>query len=188
MDHFCSPEPSLRVERNKLIDDLKRLSVKRGEEFALSSGQKSNIYIDVKQTMLHGPSMHNLAKLLHNESNYLGWYDVVAGVPTGGTHLATMVAMYSPPMNVALIRKNVKDHGTQKIVEAPPMKQMRVVLFEDVVTTGESALKAAHILEQWDYYLAGIVAVVDRRAETNRSTLGGYEFRALVDMEELIED
>lgn len=190
MVHSCSLDFDLRIERQKLIEDLKEFSVKKGEEFTLASGQKSNIYIDVKQTMLHGPSMHNLAKLLYNHSTLLGGYDAVAGVPMGGSHLATMVAMYSAPMDVVLVRKEIKDHGLQRSAEMPASAlSKRIVLFEDVVTTGQSTIKAIQILEQWDFDIRGIVAVVDRRAQKSRFLEPYfYNFVALVDFEELIED
>lgn len=187
MAHSCSPDQTLSFERIKLIEDLKELSLKKGKEFTLASGQKSNVYIDVKQTMLHGTAMYNLAKLLHQHAGLFGKYDIVAGVPLGGAHLATMVAMYSPPRNVALVRKEAKDHGTQKLVEAPPGDTRKVILFEDVITTGQSAIKAAEILKQSGYDIKGIVAVVDRRAEKFR-LLRDFPFVALVDFEELLED
>ena len=99
-----------------------------------------------------------------------------------------MVAMFCPPMDVLLIRKEIKDHGTKKEVEWPAnCFGGKVILFEDVITTGQSALNAAAILEDWDLDIRGIVAVVDRRADTTPPTLGNYGFRALVDFEELIK-
>jgi orotate phosphoribosyltransferase len=188
MDRIYSPDYDLRIERQKLIEDLKSFSLKTGEEFILASGQKSNTYIDVKQTMLLGVSMTNLAKLLWEHSRLFGRYDMVAGVPMGGSHLATMVAMYSSPMNVVMIRKDVKDHGLQKSIEAPILgEDKNVVLFEDVVTTGQSVIRAAQILEQHNLCVKGIVAVVDRRVEKSRF-LEKYQFISLVDFEELIED
>ena len=113
----------------------------------------------------------------------------LAGVPYGGSHLAAIVAMFCPPMDVLLIRKEIKDHGTQKDVEWPAnCTSGKVILFEDVITTGQSVLNAAKILEEWDLDIVGIVAVVDRRADTTPPTLGDYGFRALVDFEELIDE
>lgn len=179
----------MSIEYDKLIEDLKAFSVKRGEEFILASGEKSNYYIDVKQTMLYGGSMHNLARLLYQKAKLFGWYDAVAGVPAGGSHLATMVAMYRPPMNVVLVRKQAKDHGTQQLVELPKFEVVKkVILLEDVITTGKSVLQAAKIMEDSGLDIRGIVAVVDRRADKTSPTVGGYGFRALVDFEELVPD
>lgn len=176
------------IERNKLIEDLKLLSIKKGEEFTLASGQKSNVYCDVKQTALFGPSMHNMSKLVYRTAAMFGPFHALAGVPLGGSLLATMAAMYCPPTHLILIRKEAKDHGTQKLVEAPPTELFKkVILIEDVVTTGQSVLKAAKILEDVGYDIRGIVAVVDRRVD-KAPTLGDYGFRALVDFEELVKD
>jgi orotate phosphoribosyltransferase len=178
----------MSITRDFLIEDLKEFSIRRGEEFTLSSGEKSDVYCDVKQTMLRGTSMHSMAFLLHQYATMFGRYDAVAGVPSGGTHLATMLAMFCLPMNVILIRKEVKDHGTQKLVEAPPMDLFRkVILVEDVVTTGQSVIKTGKILEESGFDIRGVVAVVDRRADKTSPTVGDYGFRALVDFEELID-
>jgi orotate phosphoribosyltransferase len=180
----------MNIERKKLIEDLMQFSVQTGEEFILASGgRKSNIYVDVKPTMLYGPSMHNLAKLLHQYAEMFGQYDMVAGVPSGGAHLASIVAMFCPPTSVILIRKEIKDHGTQKLVEMPAdFAGRKVILFEDVVTTGRSTIKAATLLEEVGCDIRGIVAVVDRRADKTSPTLEDYGFRALVDFEELVEE
>lgn len=186
----------INIERDRLIEDLKLLSIKEGEEFILSSGQKSNVYIDVKQTMLYGPSMHNLAKLLHEMAKKVArksdkkfnHYNVAAGVVLGGCHLASIVAMHNPPTHVVYVRTENKDHGTQQLVEKPSCNLMReVVLFEDVVTTGQSAIKAAKLLDQSGLFVLGIVAVVDRRTEKT-AKLGNYNFGALIDFEELVEN
>src|SRR5208283_177953 len=135
----------MNIERNQLIEDLKLFSLKKGEDFILSSGQKSDIYIDVKKTMLYGPAMHNLAKLLHGTAQMFGYYDMVAGVALGGSHLATMVAMFHPPTGVVLLRKEAKGHGTQQLVETPgDFSGNKIILFEDVITTGQSVIKAAN--------------------------------------------
>ena len=180
----------MSIERRKLIEDLMHFSVQTGGEFTLASGgRKSDIYIDVKPTMLHGSSMYNLAKLLHSYAEMFGRYDMVAGVSSGGAHLASIVAMFCPPTSVILIRKEAKDHGTQKLVELPgDFSECKVILFEDVVTTGQSAIKAAMLLEEAGCDIRGIVAVVDRRADTTPPTLGNYGFRALVDFEELVKE
>jgi orotate phosphoribosyltransferase len=177
----------MSIERQKLIEDLMQFSVRTGNEFTLASGgRKSDIYVDIKPTMLYGPSMHNLAKLLHQYAEMFGQYDMVAGVPSGGAHLAPIVAMFCPPTSVILIRKEIKNHGTQKLVELPgDLAGRKVILFEDVITTGQSAIKAAALLEEAGCDIRGIVAVVDRRADKISPTLGDYGFRALVDFEEL---
>ena len=187
----------MNVEREKLIDHLKRFSVKKGEEFTLSSGQKSNIYIDVKKTMLKGENSIRLAEMLWDS---VWWWAprAVAGVGLGGYHLASIVSTYGflssgnsmVKMDTIYVRKEAKDYGTKNLIEAPHGSEDggSVVLLEDVITTGQSVLRAARILEESGFTIKGIVAIVDRRADKTLPTLGEYSFRALVDFEELIEE
>jgi orotate phosphoribosyltransferase len=176
-----------RDPRELLIDWLNLYSVHSGEEFTLSSGQKSNVYVDVKKTALHGRVSKLLAKLLCDKMvQEFGMVEAVAGVVLGGCHLASIVAMYHPhDIHTVHVRKEIKEHGTQQLVERPIMiKDMHLVVLEDVVTTGTSALRAANILRDSGYDVKGILAVVDRRPRKS-NMLGWFQFAALVNFEEL---
>ncbi len=181
----------MKTEREELIYLLDTLSLKTGEEFTLASGIKSNVYVDVKKTALYSRGSKLLAKLLYEKilENF-GPVDGVAGVVLGGCHLASIVAMHSPTgMDVIYVRKAAKDHGTQKLIERPYMlEEDYIVILEDVVTTGSSALAAAHLLQKEGFKVLGILAVVDRRAEKLphlSNIAGSFSFSALVNFEEL---
>ncbi len=181
------PEKS---EREQLIDWLDLFSVKSGEEFTLVSGQKSNVYVDVKKTAFHSQASKLLAKLLF-EKMIEKWapIDAVAGVVLGGCHLASIVSMQNPlGMDVIYVRKEAKEHGTKNLIERPYMTPYQsVVIVEDVVTTGASAVAAAKLLEKESFEVKGILAVVDRRP-VKKPYIGGdfgYYFEALVNFEEL---
>ena len=152
-------------DRQELIYWLKLLSVQTGEEFELSSGQKSNVYIDVKKAALHNQVYKILAKFLYNAMiSEFNDIEAVAGVVLGGSHLASIVAMVSKkPLDIIYIRKEVKSHGTKNLTEHPNTSKKNVILLEDVLTTGQSAIKAANILENNGYNILGILSVVDRR-------------------------
>lgn len=173
-------------EREQLISWLNILSVKCGEEFTLSSGQKSRFYIDVKKTSLHHQGCKLLAKLLLEKMKEFSPVEAVAGVVLGGSHLASIVAIQCPyPIDVIQVRKEAKDHGTKQLVERPVMAdQAHVLVLEDVVTTGGSAIQAANLLLDEGLDVRGILAVVDRRAE-KKPYLGKFKFAALIDCEEL---
>ncbi len=178
-------------EKQELIRLLEVFSLQSGKEFTLASGVKSTIYCDVKKTALNGHSMRLLAKLLYNKMlETFGTVEAVAGVVLGGCHLASIVAMHSNyDMDVIYVRKEAKDHGTQKLIERPyMMEEDYVVIIEDVVTTGTSALAAARLLEKEGFKVVGILAVVDRRVEKTphlTDIAGAYSFAALVNFEEL---
>jgi orotate phosphoribosyltransferase len=178
-------------ERQFILDLLQTHSLTHapeGEPFTLASGEKSDWYIDVKKTALRAGAHLPLAALLYNElaEGAFGAVEAVAGVALGGCHLASIVGLYASlrgmtRLNVIHVRKEVKDHGTMRLFEAPsPMVNESVVLLEDVVTTGESAMRAISVLMAAGYSVHGTVAVVDRRPKDRRvPTLGGPDFKAL---------
>lgn len=177
----------MKTEHEQLIDWLDLFSVKSGEEFTLASGQKSNVYVDVKKTALHNKVNKLLAKLLYETMvEKFSPVEAVAGVVLGGCHLASIVAMHHPiGIDVVYVRKEAKAHGTQNFIEQPNCHwQEHIVVIEDVVTTGSSALAAAHLLKNNSYDVRGILSVVDRRVK-KESHLGEFSFAALVDFDEL---
>jgi orotate phosphoribosyltransferase len=181
----------MKSEREQLIDWLDLFSVKTGEEFTLASGQKSNVYVDVKKTAFHNKVNKLLAKLLFEKMvETFHHVEAVAGVVLGGCHLASIVAMHHPiGIDVVYVRKEAKNHGTQNLIEQPNCSwQEHIVVIEDVVTTGTSAVEAAKLLQKDKYNVKGILAVVDRR-EKKDPYLGSYPdefpFAALINFEEL---
>ena len=182
---------STKNEREQLIDWLDLFSVRSGEEFTLASGQKSNVYVDVKKTAFHHQAGRLLAKLLCDKMiEKFSPVDAVAGVVLGGCHLASIVSMQHPlGVDVFYVRKEAKEHGTKNLIERPYMTEYQsVVVLEDVVTTGASALAAAKLLEKEKFDVKGILAVVDRRAKKGPyigGTFDSFPFIALIDFEEL---
>jgi orotate phosphoribosyltransferase len=89
-------------------------------------------------------------------------------VELGGCPLASAVAQESyrqgTPIDALYVRKEAKDHGSRRMIEGDTRlrRGARVVLLEDVITTGGSTLRAARTLEDAGYVIAGVVALVDR--------------------------
>lgn len=170
------------IEKKQLLVSLKTYSLREvpeGQEFTLSSGQKSRTYIDVKQTVMRGPYLSSLRHVLRTEMER--WFpeaQAVAGVVLGGCHLATLVAP-GLMLDVLYVRSAAKDHGTKSLIEGPSLgKGTAVVLFEDVVTTGGSMLKAYQVLRDHEYDVIGGIVVVDRR-ETPSDMLHGIPLTSL---------
>lgn len=172
-----------------LVHELKQRSLRTGEEFTLASGQKSNVYVDVKKTALNGKCYPIIAELIGDIlCGHFHDVETLAGVVLGGCHLASIVASsYKEAFDVIYVRPQPKDHGTQQVIECSDNCGKNVVLIEDVVTTGKSVIKAAKLLEQNGFNVVGIIAVVDRRVEQTKQ-LDSYPFRSLVKFEELIRE
>lgn len=171
--------------RNRIIEQLKSYSVRTGEEFILASGQTSNVYIDVKKTSMRAYSQPFIVNALVIAAMSLGTFDAAAGVVLGGCHLASLVAAANETDTI-YVRTHPKTHGTKNLIEAPDsLKGRNVVVFEDVITTGRSALNAARALIEHNFNVKGIVALVDRRPNKSPN-LGTLPFVSVIDFEELI--
>jgi orotate phosphoribosyltransferase len=173
-------------DKQELIHWLNLLSVRSGQEFDLASGQKSNVYIDVKKTAMSIKSSKLLAKLLYEKVEEFGYVETVAGVVLGGCHLASIVSMVHPiGLDVVYVRQEAKSHGTKSLIEGAEHRDGQfLVLLEDVITTGKSAGKAALVLQEAGFNVRGILAVVDRRA-IKVPFLEIFKFASLVNVEEL---
>jgi orotate phosphoribosyltransferase len=174
-------------DRQQLINWLNVYSIKTGQDFQLSSGQISNVYIDVKKTALAHRCTKLLARLLCDKMlQTFGMVEAVAGEGLGGIHLASIVGMQHPlGCDTVSVRKEPKDHGTRQMFEYSTMfENQHLVVLEDVVSTGQSALRAANLLREAGWDVKGILAVVDRRQHKS-NMLGWFKFASLIDFQEL---
>lgn len=151
--------------RRYLLDLFCRVAYREGE-FILSSGQTSRYYINGKQVTLHPLGGVVVGRMLL--SLLSSDVHAVAGLTLGADPLVTatsVVAAYEGRLITPLIvRKEAKGHGTQAYLEGPALEpNSTVVVLEDVVTTGQSALKAVDRLRQAGYQVNQIIALVDRQ-------------------------
>lgn len=157
--------------RAKLLERLRRDAYREGT-FTLASGKTSDFFIDCKRVMLTGEG-HSLCgaalfdELERAEAAGLASVDVVAGVALGGCPLASAVAITAfergRTLDALYVRKEAKDHGTKSMVEGVAKAGARVVLVEDVMTTGGSSMKAIEQLRAAGFDVALVLALVDRR-------------------------
>lgn len=178
----------LTVLREKLLDLFCRLAYQEGD-FVLSSGQRSSYYINGKQVTLHPQGALALARLLLPllpEDT-----QAVAGLTLGADPIVSAVSVVSVYENRAIpaliIRKEAKGHGTMAYIEGPSLPPgAKVVVLEDVVTTGKSALKAVERLQAAGYTVDRVISLIDRLqggGELYQSV--GLQFVALFTIEDL---
>ncbi len=184
-----------RAKLLRLIQLHATLKAEPGTFFTLASGSKTDTYIDIKRASMRRGVQLLLARHLHDALVHFFPVDAVAGVVLGGCHLASIVALHaaeleerfnSPVLDVLYIRKEKSDHGLQNIVEGPASKGMRVVLCEDVVTTGGSSMKAVEHLREVGCEVLGVLAVIDRRREASDTLSDGTRIRALFTLGEFL--
>jgi orotate phosphoribosyltransferase len=154
-------------ERKWLIELLRERSFEK-KRVILASGKESDFFIDCKQTILTAEGHALVGSLMFDALEALPACEAVAGVELGGCPLASAVSLTSfqrgRPLNALYVRKDVKDHGSKKLVEGDKTLRdgLPVVVLEDVITTGGSTLKAVEKLRSVGAVVVGVVAIVDR--------------------------
>jgi len=152
--------------REELLRILKEKSILRGE-FTLASGAKSSFYIDGKRTTFDPDGAYHLGHLLMDEIEKLpSKVDAVGGMSIGADPIVTAVGLAARergyPLRIFVTRKSVKDHGTQKLIEGNFRSGDRVVVVEDVMTTGGSTLQTIEAVRQAGGTVVAALVIVDR--------------------------
>jgi orotate phosphoribosyltransferase len=158
-----SQDFDLSLKRQKLLSIITRRSVLRGN-FLLTSGRVSNFFIDLKKTMFDPEGASLLADLLF-ETIRTENVDCIGGMETGAIPLVAALCLRSwpdKPINGFFIRKEPKGHGTDRRIDGLLEPTSRVILFEDVTTTGGSALRAAEEVRRNQCTIVKVITVVDR--------------------------
>ncbi|PWR74154.1 orotate phosphoribosyltransferase [Methanospirillum lacunae] len=170
------------VEKS-LKDQLIQIGAIRFGNFTLASGKKSDVYIDIKMAMTHPEILKSIAVSVMDQK--LEW-DVVAGVAVGGVPLAVASSLESGRPYV-IIRKEQKTHGLSSLIIGD-VKGKRVVMIEDVTTSGGSALFGVDQIRQAGGVITDIISVVDR-GEGAEETLSnaGIKLTSLVSKSDLVQ-
>lgn len=160
---------NVAAQKARLIEIIKARSFQAGREVKLASGRTSTYYFNMKPTMMDAEGAHTIASLILAAIRDKS-VDLVGGLEMGAVPIASAVAAVSygtdKPVNAFFVRKQAKEHGTKSLIEGLPMgdtlKGKRVVVVEDVTTTGGSAIKAAELVRAEGAEVVGVVTVVDR--------------------------
>ena len=174
--------------RDELLELLKKDAYKKGE-YTLSSGKRSEHYVNCKPVTLSGRGL-TLASLLMLQEVKTSY---VAGLTLGADPLVSGVSLVSALdsrlVNGLIVRKEAKGHGTQAWIEGllPPEVTVITVL-EDVITTGGSAIKAVEKLRDAGYVVNTVVSIVDRQEDDEANAamkLSGLELKSLFTLDEI---
>ncbi len=141
-------------------------SVRRGE-FVLASGERSNYYVDCRLTTMSAQGMVQVGMQALAAIRRMNWTaDAVGGLTMGADPVAYAIAAASYGSSLQLdafsVRKEAKEHGTKRRIEGNFRAGARVIVVEDVITSGGSALQAISAVEGEGGEVVGILAVVDR--------------------------
>jgi orotate phosphoribosyltransferase len=155
---------SLDADRSELQRLLEERAFTFGD-FLLTSGKRSDFYFNGKQVTLEGRGLYLVSRLILERCRELR-IDAIGGLTLGADPIASGVAALSgdgAPLRAFIVRKEHKEHGTGALIEGPPLRAGdRVMVVDDVITTGGSLLKAVDALRDQPVEIIEALAVVDR--------------------------
>ena len=149
------------TSKEYLIDLLKENEVFLKGDFTLSSGKKSDYYINMKKAITEPEILSTIAKLITQKIADDG-VDKVAGPALGAVPIATAVSLESK-IPLLMIRKEKKGYGTSKLIEGELNSDDNVIVVEDVTTTGGSLIKAIKAIQENGGNVTRAFVVVDRQ-------------------------
>jgi orotate phosphoribosyltransferase len=186
---------SKSAARARLAEIIRKRSFGRGE-ITLASGRKSDFYFNLKPTMCDPEGAALLAELTYEALKDDG-LDYIGGLEMGAVPLAGAIAQLSwlkgHPIAAFFVRKKPKEHGARLAIEGltkgETLEGKRIVIVEDVTTTGGSALKAVEAVREAGGIVALVLTMVDREeGATEAFSEAGLTFRSLYKAAEFLQD
>jgi orotate phosphoribosyltransferase len=158
----------MSTARQELLRLLATKSFRLGE-FKLASGRTSDYYIDCRTTTLDARGSQLTGQALLDEIQARGWKpDAIGGLTMGADPLAVAVAVTSGSINAFLVRKAEKQHGTGQRIEGFREKGAKVVIVDDVCTTGSSTIQAIEAAREFGFEIVGVMCLVEREEAQGR--------------------
>ena len=159
------------MARQELLKLLAQKSFRLGE-FQLSSGSTSDYYIDCRVTTLDARGAQLVGEVFLDEIREQGWEaDAIGGLTMGADPIVVAVAVTSGTMHGFLVRKAEKQHGTGQRIEGFREKGSRVVIVDDVCTTGSSTVQAIEAAREFGFEVIGVMCLVERQDAHGRPSV-----------------
>lgn len=157
--------------RQKLLTTLAHKSFRLGE-FKLSSGGTSDYYIDCRTTTLDAEGSKLTGEVFLEEIRNRGWNaQAIGGLTMGADPIVVAVSVVSGQLNGFLVRKAEKQHGTGQRIEGFREKGARVVIVDDVCTTGASTVQAIEAAREFGFEIVGVMCLVEREEAKGRPSV-----------------
>jgi orotate phosphoribosyltransferase len=170
-------------DRDELLQMIKDLAVVHGP-VTLSSGREADYYIDLRRITLHRSAAPLVGRVLREVT--ADWtYSAAGGLTLGADPVATAILHASGgAIDAFVVRKAEKKHGMQRRVEGPDISGRRVLVVEDVSTTGGSPLTAVEAVREAGAEVVGVATIVDRGARAAIEA-EGLEYRSAYTLADL---
>lgn len=153
--------------KKRLIDLLVKRSVKYSDQpvFKLASGRMSNFYVDCRKVTHNAEGKYLIGNIIFHLLQNVD-VDAIGGLTLGADPIAAAVShtafLNNKPINSFVIRKERKEHGLKKLVEGDVREGDRVIIVDDVITTGGSTIKAIEATREEGLQIVKVIVLVDR--------------------------
>jgi orotate phosphoribosyltransferase len=159
---------SMPSPREELLRLLAEKSFRLGD-FRLSSGGHSDYYVDCRTTTLDARGAQLTGQVFLEEIHARGWKPrAIGGLTMGADPIVVAVAVTSGEIDGFLVRKAEKQHGTGQRIEGFREKPARVVIVDDVCTTGGSTIQAIGAAREFGFEIVGVMCLVEREEAGGR--------------------
>ncbi len=157
--------------RQELLSLLATKSFRLGD-FKLSSGGRSDYYIDCRTTTLDGRGSQLTGQVFLEEIEARGWKpEAIGGLTMGADPIVVSATVTSGKLNGFLVRKAEKQHGTGQRIEGFRGKGAKVVIVDDVCTTGSSTIQAIEAAREFGFDVVGAMCLVEREEAQGRGSV-----------------
>src|SRR5436305_5705278 len=161
----------MTAARQELLRLLASKSFRRGD-FKLSSGASSDYYVDCRTTTLDAQGARLTGQVFLKEIRAQGWKpQAIGGLTMGADPIVTAVLVTSGELDGFLVRKADKQHGTGQRIEGFREKGARVVIVDDVCTTGASTVQAIEAAREFGFEVVGAMCLVEREEAKGRPSV-----------------
>jgi len=158
----------MSAARQELLQLLARKSFRLGQ-FKLSSGGTSDYYVDCRTTTLDARGAQLTGQVFLEEIRKQSWNPAaIGGLTMGADPIVVAAAVTSGEINGFLVRKAEKQHGTGRRIEGFCEKGARVVIVDDVCTTGASTMQAIEAAREFGFHIVGVMCLVEREEAKGR--------------------
>ena len=173
------------MDTGQLIQMLKECSAIKFGHFILTSGAISHYYIDIKKA---STNPNTLKKIAETMVKYAEGYDLIAGMELGAVPIIVALSLETK-IPYVIIRKEKREHGTSKQIEGEDVKNKKILVVEDVTTSGKSVVKTLQILNKNHGKVDKVLVVVDRESGAKEKIENlNVELIPLLSVSEILEN
>jgi orotate phosphoribosyltransferase len=172
----------------KLLE-IKAIKLSPSQPFTWASGLRSPIYCDNRLSLSYPETRNLIKRALAVKSSEFGNFDMIAGVATAGiAHGALMADELNLPF--CYVRSEAKSHGRQNQIEGDLKKGQRILVIEDLISTGGSSIQVVEVLKNEGYEVAGVLAIFDYQFEKARNNfkIAKCNYKSICDYQSLIQE